>query len=276
MVAAMKAKVGNATRKLVLIKLADNANDDGECWPSYQTIANHCECSRSAVRKHIKDLESAGFLKINNRLSKGGEKKNQSNLYVLTIKEGDISSLQKTSAMPAESAAGEVVAVSPENTVEDASTVSPESTPVSPESTPPVSPGDTRTYHSFEPIIEPIKTNKKIRSIQSRFEEFYSAFPIKKSKGQALKAFMKLNPDDDLLARMISAIGAQAEHRDRMLFAGQFVPEWKYPSTWINAQCWDDEIPEPKREGAMFNRNPKPNYNHNDRAWAADINEGLI
>ena len=33
MVAAMKAKLGNPIRKLVLIKLADNANDDGICCP---------------------------------------------------------------------------------------------------------------------------------------------------------------------------------------------------------------------------------------------------
>ncbi|MBB8357922.1 hypothetical protein HEO40_023845, partial [Escherichia coli] len=38
MVKAMKIRVGNPLRKLVLIKLADNASDQGECWPSYQHI----------------------------------------------------------------------------------------------------------------------------------------------------------------------------------------------------------------------------------------------
>lgn len=32
MVQAMRARVGNPLRKLVLIKLADNANDEGESW----------------------------------------------------------------------------------------------------------------------------------------------------------------------------------------------------------------------------------------------------
>lgn len=36
MVKAMKIRVGNPLRKLVLIKLADNASDQGECWPSYR------------------------------------------------------------------------------------------------------------------------------------------------------------------------------------------------------------------------------------------------
>ncbi|MCL7679870.1 helix-turn-helix domain-containing protein, partial [Klebsiella pneumoniae] len=39
MAKAMAIKTGNPIRKLVLIKLADNANDFGECWPSYKHIA---------------------------------------------------------------------------------------------------------------------------------------------------------------------------------------------------------------------------------------------
>ena len=67
MVRAMKTKVGNPLRKLVLIKLADNASDQGECWPSYQHVADQCEIDRSTVRKHIKQLEAQGLLRIENR-----------------------------------------------------------------------------------------------------------------------------------------------------------------------------------------------------------------
>jgi DNA-binding transcriptional ArsR family regulator len=117
MVKAMKCKVGNPLRKLVLIKLADNANDQGECWPSYQHIADQCEIGKSTVRKHIKDLETSGLLKIENRK---GPKGNASNIYRLTL-----------------------------------NGVSPDSTGVSPDSTPPVAPDSTGISHSFEPVIEP-------------------------------------------------------------------------------------------------------------------------
>ena len=50
MAKAMAIKVGNPVRKLVLIKLADNANDNGECWPSYQHIADRCEPPRFSGR----------------------------------------------------------------------------------------------------------------------------------------------------------------------------------------------------------------------------------
>jgi hypothetical protein len=87
MVLAMKAKVGNPLRKLVLIKLADNASDTGECWPSYQHIADQCEISKRSAMAHIKQLAAFGFLKIEHR--EGKHHKNSSNLYHLTISAGD-------------------------------------------------------------------------------------------------------------------------------------------------------------------------------------------
>lgn len=83
MVKAMQVQVGNPLRKLVLIKLADNANDLGECWPSYQHIADQCEISRRSVINHINTLEEMGFLVKKYR--KGTEKRNASNVYTLNF-----------------------------------------------------------------------------------------------------------------------------------------------------------------------------------------------
>lgn len=82
MVKAMQTKVGNPLRKLVLIKLADNANDQGECWPSHQHVADQCEISKTSVRNHIKKLSEMGLLRIEHR---EGPKGNTSNLYQLTL-----------------------------------------------------------------------------------------------------------------------------------------------------------------------------------------------
>ncbi len=82
MAKAMNIKVGNPLRKLVLIKLADNANDNGECWPSYQHVADQCEVSRSTVKSHIRALEDMGLLKREFR--RKGEL-NQSNVFYLTL-----------------------------------------------------------------------------------------------------------------------------------------------------------------------------------------------
>ncbi len=82
MVKAMKTKVGNPLRKLVLIKLADNANDNGECWPSYQHIADQCEISPRSVMRHVVALREAGLLSKEHR---PGPKGNTSNMYTLTL-----------------------------------------------------------------------------------------------------------------------------------------------------------------------------------------------
>ena len=116
MVKALKTKVGNPLRKLVLVKLADNASDLGECWPSYQHIADQCEIAKSSVRKHIKALEEQGLLSIEHR---EGPKGNSSNMYRLSLHP-----------------------------------VVTDGTPMLFGTTPPVVTDGTRTNHSFEPVKE--------------------------------------------------------------------------------------------------------------------------
>lgn len=83
MVQAMKIKVGNPLRKLVLLKLADNASDLGECWPSYQHIADQCEISKRSVMNHIQALCECGLIKKELRT---GPKGNSSNVYQLNLR----------------------------------------------------------------------------------------------------------------------------------------------------------------------------------------------
>lgn len=134
MVAAMKLRVGNPLRKLVLIKLADNASDVGECWPSYQHIADQCEISKRSVMNHITALCESGLLR--KEIRKGGPKGNSSNVYFLTLDGGappapgvvqKIHPGSAADAPPSESAAlGGSAGAAP------------------------------RTSHSLEPVMEPV------------------------------------------------------------------------------------------------------------------------
>lgn len=82
---ALQIKTGNPLRKLVLVKLADNANDHGESWPSVAYIAEQCEMSERSVQNHISDLEKMGLVRIEPRKSARGL--NQSNIYHLLLPE---------------------------------------------------------------------------------------------------------------------------------------------------------------------------------------------
>ncbi|MFB2653854.1 helix-turn-helix domain-containing protein [Shewanella seohaensis] len=172
MVKAMKAKVGNPLRKLVLIKLADNANDQGECWPSYQHIAEQCEIGKSTVRKHIAELAEAGLLTIESRK---GPKGNQSNIYTLTLCQ------------------------------QVAPPVLPDSIGMPPDSTPPVPPDSTGISHSFEPVNESLKESCPASCSKSVFNAFFKAYPLHRKGGTdaaAWKAWKseKLTDDDCVLA----------------------------------------------------------------------------
>ncbi|MFW3895309.1 helix-turn-helix domain-containing protein [Pseudomonas bharatica] len=133
MVKAMKTKVGNPLRKLVLIKLADNASDQGECWPSYQHIADQCEISKRSVMNHINTLCGAGLLR--KEIRKGGPKGNSSNVYYLTLS-GAADSLGVVQQIHQGSAAG--------------------SPPSAADSLGGSAGAAPRTSHSFESVKEPV------------------------------------------------------------------------------------------------------------------------
>jgi hypothetical protein len=50
--------------KLLLIALADNANDEGRCWPSVATLGRKCGMEDRSVRRVIKRLVSAGHVSV--------------------------------------------------------------------------------------------------------------------------------------------------------------------------------------------------------------------
>ena len=82
-------------------------------------------------------------------------------------------------------------------------------------------------------------TDTKKDSRASRFEEFWKAYPRKKSKGDAEKAWNTLKPNADLLSRMLEAIARAAASADWTKDEGKFIP---YPATWLRDKGWEDEI----------------------------------
>jgi hypothetical protein len=51
----------NATETIVLLALADSANDDGYCYPGYESLMSKAKVSRATLAKTISILEGAGF-----------------------------------------------------------------------------------------------------------------------------------------------------------------------------------------------------------------------
>ena len=92
------------------------------------------------------------------------------------------------------------------------------------------------------------------------FEQFWKAYPVRKDKGHAWTAFKKVA---QYLPAMLEAIERQMDEREARASARLFNAEWKYPATWLNGRCWEDEpeeIQAPlKRQSTRFYGN-KENF----------------
>lgn len=78
---AFKRKGLTPTEKIVLLALADWANDDGECYPGQTTIAEKCDVSERTVRSVLARLIEWGLIDSEERRRPDGYR--TSNLYRL-------------------------------------------------------------------------------------------------------------------------------------------------------------------------------------------------
>lgn len=79
------------------------------------------------------------------------------------------------------------------------------------------------------------------------FNQFWAAYPKKKSKGTAIKTWNQLKKTKKLpgIKILLNAIAAQKAGHDWQKQGGKFIP---YPSTWLNAYGWDDECVETEKQ----------------------------
>lgn len=64
--------------KLVLILLADMANENGVCWPGVALLARDAECDARQAQRHLRMLEERGLLRVQRRPGR-------TNLYILQM-----------------------------------------------------------------------------------------------------------------------------------------------------------------------------------------------
>jgi len=68
------------------------------------------------------------------------------------------------------------------------------------------------------------------------FDEFWRAYPNKKDKQKAMKAWSKHKPN---LPKVLSALKSQKNSEQWKKDNGQFIP---LPTTWLNGARWEDEV----------------------------------
>ncbi len=93
-------------------------------------------------------------------------------------------------------------------------------------------------------------TKKRMTYDDPGFQAFWSAYPRKAAKANALKAFEKLNPDGDLMKMMIGALSRWSKSEQWTKDGGQFVP---HAATWLNGRRWEDELQIQEQPERKFN-----------------------
>lgn len=236
MVQAMNCKVGNPARKLVLLKLADNANDDGICFPSYQYIADKCEMTRRSAINHIEYLIKMGLVSKKERKNKDGS---ISNLYFLHLEQGS-----ENFAL-----GGENISLGSENfALGGSENISP------------------RTSHSLEPVNEPKKTTQKSES-----EILLERFGI---TGQLAKDFIahRKTKRGAISETQLSRLQKQADKAGISICE---VVEICIERNWqgFNASWdWRDEKLRPNSPHLGQSHRNKPKFDDTQTGWSAGMN----
>lgn len=102
------------------------------------------------------------------------------------------------------------------------------------------------------------------------FDLFWSAYPKKKAKGDAEKAWAKVKPDHALAELIIAAVLAQKLSDDWTKDGGKFIP---HPATWLNAKRWEDEVTPATDQPAAKPKSSGPDFF--DESWRTDTSDDL-
>ena len=99
--------------------------------------------------------------------------------------------------------------------------------------------GETETEQPPKPPA------RKLTDVPEGFQHWYDAYPLKRSKGAAVKAWKKIKPSKMLAAQMTDAIRTQTAHHNFQNGQGEdYIP---HPATWLNQGRWEDEITGPPK-----------------------------
>jgi hypothetical protein len=219
---AMVVKVEDVSpvNKLILLLLANYADDKNQCYPSYETIAKLANCSKSTAIRSVNTLSELGLVSIKKR--KLSNKDNQSNVYTVNDPQKAI----RKDIEPSVKLTPASRTVTPPSVKQDilpSSTVTPPSRTVTP---------NTITINNHKETIT------KYKGVDiSKFDEFWSIYPNKLRKKESKALWIKRKMDSQ--ADMFIADVKNRLAKDTNWMKGQYIPSGH---TYLLNDRWDDEI----------------------------------
>lgn len=108
-----------------------------------------------------------------------------------------------------------------------------------------ITPGEQRARKPFKSMRQ-----------ENLFDQFWEIYPKKRSKGRAERAWVKINPSDDLFSEIMTSLQQAKLCPEWKKEGGQYIP---YPASWLNSKGWEDEYTnhEVRDGGASRNQNQR-------------------
>lgn len=217
---AMRQKGLKPAAKIVLYWLADHHNSEtGLCCPSLKTLSEESEMSKSSLIGWLRKLEVIGKISRDNRTRPNGSQ--TSNKYKLHMSDNPKKRVSKNKTGMSSNETGGLSNSDTPITLEDTNLG--------------IELVNAQKRSGFFPEIQ----NKSEQ--EATFVQFYSAYPVKKGKPAALKAWAKAIKRDSA-STIIEGAKRYADWLKNPK-AGNFRPHPKHPQGWLNDDRWkDDEI----------------------------------
>lgn len=210
---------------LLLLAIADFANDDGEAYPAVSTLAKHCRMTTRNANHLLAVLKVSGELEV--RLNEGPR---GTNVYRVRVGQQHREPLKPPSA---QDRPGPLSTASPLNPEAPFSPVSGFT------SKPPSFTSESAFPKPLTPPSDEPPLNRQEPPLRS-FEAFWSMYPRKAGKKPAAAAFARMKPSAQQLEQMLTALRWQCATETWTKDGGKYIP---HPTTWLNQERWRDEPP---------------------------------
>lgn len=227
-----KAKGGDL---LVLLALADYADQHGEAWPSVKSVARKVRMAERTVQRAFRRLASLGEITI--RVSGGSH---GANLYRVILPDEGGDKMSGVTNCRGDNWDREGVTPASPNPSEETVIKKNIYTPSGDILSPPEEAAHTSLSCTQQPANTLRSQDSPLNGQQTEFEIFWQAYPRKRAKGDAARAWAKIRPDAQLRAEILAAIERAKTSADWATENGQFIP---YPAKWLKTRGWEDELP---------------------------------
>ena len=253
----------------VLGVLYAHAGSDRVCWPAVNTLAELTGIDRRDVQRTLRRLEDFGWV----RVEAGGGRASTSRYRLWAAAPSDTAERAGDPPADNEERAGDPTAGELPKTVGDVPTVWAERAGDSPPKgrvirhetvgDPPARTYQNRPENRANPsCASPAASASQVESAEAKtlrggvlgakpkaksseaaqmgnFALFWQAYPRRRGKADALKAWKALKPDAALVEQILAAVAFARVSPDWRRDGGQFIP---YPATWLRRRGWEDEL----------------------------------